>query len=87
MKRRAALVFLLVLCGCSMVSGTRRPDGTLTVTSWRALWKSESIAFSVTDSNLTATLTVGKSTTDAQALAAVADAAVKAAIKSTVPIP
>lgn len=93
-KNRLHFLQLIILCvsvafftGCAMVSGERKADGALIVTSWRLLWKSEAINFSVTDSNLTARLAVGNSTTDDQALAIAAEAAVKAALKSIAPIP
>jgi len=85
--KKLLLLPLLLACGCSMVSGTRHADGRLTITSWRAFWKSETIAFSVADTNLSVTLTVGRSATDAEALAAVTEAAVAAAMKSAVPVP
>lgn len=71
-----------------MVSGTRHADGRLVVTSWRCLWKSEAIKFSIAESNqLTATLSVGKSSTDDEAVAAITAAAVSAALKGVVPMP
>lgn len=70
-----------------MVSGSRKTDGTLIVTSWRLLWKSEAICFSAGDTNFNATLRIGKSSTDDEAVAAVTEAAVKAALKSVIPIP
>lgn len=33
--------------GCSMTRGVRAPDGTLTVSNWRLLWKTELVDFSV----------------------------------------
>lgn len=95
--RSLLLVGLLCCCGCSMISGTRKPDGTMRITSWRALWKSELITFRYIEippgaswsstNGWDVEITIGKSSTDKEALAAVADAAVKAAIKSAVPIP
>jgi hypothetical protein len=70
-----------------MVSGKRRPDGTLTVTSWRALWKSEAVAFTAAGEDFSTTLAIGKSRSDEESLKLAAEAAVKAAVKSTLPIP
>lgn len=68
--------------GCSMVSGSR---GDIRITSWRFLWKSEAIRFSVVDSNLVATLSVGKSATDEQSVNAVTEAVVAGLVKGFVP--
>lgn len=82
------LPILCVLCvSCSMVSGKRRTDGSLVVTSWRLLWKSEAIEFSAGDTNFSATLRVGKSRSDEEAIKLAAEAAARAAVKSIVPIP
>lgn len=78
-------VFALILTGCSMVSGTRRADGTLMVTSWRLLWKSEAIRFSVVSTNFSSTLEIGSSTTDAAAVESVVKGAVEGAMKGVVP--
>lgn len=67
-----------------MISGSR---GDIHITSWRCLWKSEAIVFSVVDSNLVASLAVGKSRSDEESIALATAAAVQAAIKSTIPIP
>lgn len=87
--RLCCLCFLLLnTSGCSMISGTRHPDGRLVVTTWRLLWKSEAIRFTTNDAtNFAVTLAIGKSNTDDEAVAAVTEAAVKAALKSVVPIP
>lgn len=81
------LLCLFVATGCSMVSGTRHADGRLVVTSWRLLWKSEAIHFSAGDTNFSATLSIGRSAVDEAAVAAVTEAAVKAALKSVSPLP
>ena len=75
----------MLFAGCSMVSGTRKTDGTLVVTSWRMLWKSEAISFTAGDTNFSATLRIGKSTTDAEATAAVTQAIVTGVVKGFVP--
>lgn len=76
---------LLFLTGCSMVSGTRHADGRLVVTSWRCMWKSEAIKFSVADSNLVATLTLGKSATDEKSVNAFTEAIVAGMVKGLGP--
>jgi hypothetical protein len=69
---------LFALPGCSAISGTRKPDGTLTITSHRLLWASEAIDFSVADTNaFKTTLKVQKSNADAQALGAIAEGVAK----------
>lgn len=68
-----------------MVSGTRHADGRLVVTSWRLLWKSEAIRFTAHDTNFVAVLTIGKSGTDTEATAAVAQAIVTGIVKGVVP--
>lgn len=74
-----SLCFLLFIAGCSVVTGQRTPDGTITVTSWRCLWKTEAVtvsaAYAATNFNIH--LSVGKSQTDSAAVAAVASGAVK----------
>lgn len=81
------LLSLLILSGCSMVSGKRRADGSLVVTSWRLLWKSEAIQFSAADTNFNAALAIGKSRSDEESIRLAAEAAVKAAVKSAIPMP
>lgn len=68
-----------------MVSGTRHADGRLVVTSWRCMWKSEAIKFSVADSNLVATLTLGKSATDEKSVNAFTEAIVAGMVKGLGP--
>ena len=75
MKNIIAILALLALTGCVQVSGTRAPDGTLTVNTHRFFWASEGIAFTLTEATnktLSATLSVQKSSVDAAALQAVA---------------
>ena len=77
------LIPLLFLTGCVQVSGTRSPDGTITISTHRFLWTSEGIAFTLdegTNGSLSTTLTVNKSSTDDAALAAVVQGAVQGAI-------
>lgn len=73
MKTIISLLFLIVLCGCVQVSGTRKPDGTLAINTHRFFWASEGINFTLKDTNnLAVTLSVQKSSVDSTALAAVA---------------
>lgn len=65
-----------------MISGSR---GDIRITSWRFLWKSEAIVFSVVDSNLVASLAVGKSRSDEESIALATQAAVAAAMKGVAP--
>jgi len=65
----------LSVCGCCVTAGT---DGTIKVFSARFLWKSEDVAFAVRGTNINAKLTLGKSVTDADAVGAVTEGAVKA---------
>jgi hypothetical protein len=85
-------LFALLCVGCSMVSGTRKPDGELVVTSWRMLWKSEAVDFSITEiqpsplaprpsTPFTARLVIGKSSSDDAAVGAVTEGAVKGATR------
>lgn len=86
--RACWLIWVLLAAGCSSVTGTRKPDGTLTVTSFRALWKSEAIAFSLKDTNgFTATLTIARSGTDEQSVKAAVEGAVSAIIRAYRPLP
>lgn len=79
----SALCFLSA--GCSVTSGRRSPDGSLTVTNYRLLWSSEAVDFSTSDirpptsdfSKFTARLKIGKSATDDEAVAAVVAGVVK----------
>ena len=84
MKRLLPLLSLVALTGCVTATGRY---GDLEVTSRRFMWQSEAIEFSVVTSNVVATLKVGSSGVDAEALSAVVDAAVQAAMKSIVPVP
>lgn len=81
----ASAVICLLLCSCSMVSGTRHADGRLVVTSWRFLWKSEAVRFTASDTNFVAVLSIGKSSTDDEATAAVTQAVVTGLVKGFVP--
>lgn len=75
-------ILVILTTGCSMVSGQR---GDIRVTSWRFLWKSEAIRFSVVDSNLVATLSVGQSASDEASVNAVTEAVVAGVVKGFVP--
>lgn len=75
MKTFLVSLACLALCGCANVSGTRAPDGTLTIKTSRFLWSSEGIAFgltSQTNGTLTTTLAVQKSSPDSASLEAIA---------------
>lgn len=79
------LLCVFALSACSVTRGTRTPDGTLTVSNWRLLWSSELVDFSVhqpstlnSQPTFNARLIIGKSVTDADAVGAVAEGAVKA---------
>ena len=79
---KCAPLFALWLCalvvfltGCCVTAGT---DGNIKVISCRFLWKSEDVSFSVRSTNINARLTLGKSNTDADAVGAVTEGAVKA---------
>lgn len=78
----APLFALCALClcgliGCSVTRGTRKPDGTLIVTNYRALWTTESVDFSAKSGDFNARLKIGKSATDDEAVAAVVEGVVK----------
>lgn len=66
-----------ILAGCSVTRGTRTPDGTLTVSNYRALWTTEAVNFSLAASNLTVTLRIGASATDSESVGAVTEGVVK----------
>jgi hypothetical protein len=79
MKNKSIIILttlaIACLAGCVQVSGTRKPDGTLQVSTHRFFWSSEGINFSTTSAsngNFSTTLSVQKSSTDAAALGAVA---------------
>jgi hypothetical protein len=73
-------VMIGLLLGCSVTRGTRKPDGTLRVTNYRALWGSEAVSFTLGSSNLTVTLAIGKSASDDKSVGAVTEGAVKGAL-------
>ncbi len=89
MKTRLTfLAMVLLLTGCSSITGTRSlPDGTtLSVKSYRFFWSSESISAGTEDANgFKFTLTVGKSTTDATTLGAVAKGVAEGITKGAAP--
>ena len=64
---------VIILTGCVQVSGSRKPDGTLSITSHRFFWASQGINFTVGDTNgLKVLLQVNTSTVDSAALQAIA---------------
>jgi hypothetical protein len=74
----------LLVAGCSSIIGSRQlADGSrLTISAQRLLWASEGIDTTVVETNgLSFSLKVEKSNVDSQALGAVTEAAVKAAIQ------
>lgn len=72
-----------LLLGCSVTSGRRSPDGSLTVTNYRLLWSSEAVDFQTSDiappaaAGFKARLKIGKSATDDEAVASVVAGVVK----------
>lgn len=73
MKTRVTILAVLgLLCaGCANITGTRGPDGSLSIQSQRFLWASEGIEFSLRDTNgFKTTLNVKKSSSHAEAIAA-----------------
>lgn len=77
MKLIPLTIIPLTLLGCSVTRGVRSPDGSLTVTNYRALWTTEAVDFSTTSGDFTARLKIGKSATDDAAVAAVVSGVVK----------
>jgi len=79
-----AILAALLAAGCSSIIGSRQlADGSrLTISANRLLWASEGIDTTVVETNgLSFSLKVQKSNVDSQALGAVTEAAVKAAIQ------
>lgn len=75
MKKLLFLALPLMLLGCAHVSGTRSPDGTLAVKSTRWFWTTSDLDFGMTEgTNMTVTLKAKHSGSDAEAMAAVAEA-------------
>ena len=89
MKRIALLLGLtLLVAGCSSITGTRTlPDGTtLTVKSHRWFWSSEAITATTKDTTgFIFELNIGKSTTDATTLGAVAKGVAEGMAKGAMP--
>ena len=84
--KKLSLFILLVITGCSVTTGERKPDGTLAVHNYRLLWASEGINFTTASSNgFTATLSVQKSNPDAQSIGAVAEGITKGLAASVKP--
>jgi len=67
----------LLCLGCSVTSGRRSADGSLTVTNYRLLWASEAVDFSTRSAGFNAQLKIGKSATDDEAVAAITAGVVK----------
>jgi hypothetical protein len=80
MKKNASwLILALALAsGCSVVSAKRTPDGVVTVSSFRCLWKTEAVRVDAAYETFTLKLTVGYSASDDKSVGAVAEGAVKA---------
>lgn len=72
-----SLCVLLLNTGCSVTRGTRTPDGSLTVSNWRFLWRSEAVRFETNSTNFNARLVIGKSASDDAAVGAVVEGVVK----------
>lgn len=82
--KAALLLLALSLTGCVYVSGTRTgPDGSkLTISSTRLLWVSENMTFStMTDDGVLVELKATKSSSDGEAVAALAEIAKGAVVK------
>lgn len=79
------LLCLFVATGCSVTRGTRQPDGTLVVTNYRLLWKSEAVSFTTNSTNFNARLTLGKSTSDDAAVGAVVEGVTTGIMKGALP--
>lgn len=79
----SCIIALLLLTGCSSITGERTAqDGSkLTIRANRFLWKSEKISFALESQGLKATLSVGSSATDDKTAGAIAEGAVKALTK------
>lgn len=83
-KLRQRLIPALCLCasvanlsGCSVVTGKRAPDGTITVSSYRCLWRSEAVRVQTSYADFALGLSVGRTETDSAAVGAVSAGAVK----------
>lgn len=76
---------LAFFVGCATIEGRRTPDGTLTIRSTRILWASQKVDFSVKDgTNNTISFRVTKSSSDAEALSAITEAATRGAVHGVV---
>lgn len=88
---RPATILLCVLCGlcvsCSVTRGVRAPDGTLTVSNYRLLWRSEAVDFSTNSTNFNARLILGKSTSDDASVNAVAEGVAAGVVKGAMSKP
>lgn len=84
------LLCLFVATGCSVVTARRTPDGVLTVSQWRLLWKSEAVnvtagyaaagLLNLQPATFNLQLSLGQSASDDAAVAAVTEGAVKGAL-------
>ena len=73
--KKLIILIPLILSGCVQVSGTRKPDGTLSINTHRFFWASEGISFTTSsgsNGNFITSLSVQKSSVDAAAIGAVA---------------
>ena len=57
------------------------------ITNIRFMWKSEDVKLNYADTNLNASLSIGKSRSDEESIKLAVEAAVTAAAKSMLPIP
>jgi hypothetical protein len=81
MKTAVLLIVVALAAGCSVATARRSPDGTITVSSFRCLWKTEAVRVDVAyepPQTFNLKLTVGYSASDDKAVGAVAEGAVKA---------
>jgi hypothetical protein len=75
-----AAVICLPLSGCSVATARRTPDGVITVSSFRCLWKTEAVSVNTSYSSggFNLILTVGHSASDDKSVGAVTEGAVRA---------
>jgi len=86
-----AAPILLLVCtlaflgtGCSVTRGFRSPDGTVNVSNYRLLWKSEAVIFTASvaapdlqPATFNVQLQIGQSASDSRSVAAITEGAVK----------
>lgn len=80
---------LLPACSSTVIKRTETDGTTFKASNHRALWKSGGIdvSYGRTNTNVSASAKIDTSTSDPEAIKAIVDAAVKAALKAVVPAP